>query len=74
MKDTLPEIEKKFKKIILEKSPEERIMMGFSMFSTARRIVISSKNSDIHLKKYLFLRFYENDFDKETFNKIIRIL
>jgi hypothetical protein len=80
MNDTNPEIEKIFREMIMKKSGEERMMMGFSMFDSAREIVIASiKNenpdiSEIELKKKLFLRFYGTDFTEEQKQKILECI
>ncbi len=38
MKDTHPAIEERFFKMLMEKSGEERLKMGFEMDETARRL------------------------------------
>ena len=75
MNDTNPEIEKRFREMIMERSGEERLKMGFSMFNMARRQVISSikrDNPDANIqeiKKEIFLRFYGQDFSSEERKK-----
>jgi len=74
MQDTSPEIEKIFREKIIALSPQERVLMGISMFETAREIVLSSLPKDLSVTERnvkFFLRFYENDFDKETLEKVI---
>ena len=67
-------------KMLKEKSPEERMMMGFSMFDTARALVragILSRHPDISekdMKVEMFKRFYSSNFDPATMEKIIRVL
>jgi hypothetical protein len=69
--DTHLKSEKLFQKLLMQKSNEERLIMGCSMFGTAKEIVKSSiinDNPNIsreHLKKEVFLRFY----GKEVNNK-----
>ena len=64
--------------MMLNKSPEERFMMGCSMFSFAKNIVKSSilaNNKHIspgELKKHFFLRFYGNEMDDKTRKKIAK--
>jgi len=76
MIDTDPVIESKTRLLMMNKSPEERLIIGCSMFTFAKIIVRSSimqKNSDMppcDLKKELFLRFYGNDMDKNTRERI----
>ena len=45
MNDTSPEIESRFNEMLMKKSGQERMKMGFSMFNMARRQVVSSKAS-----------------------------
>ncbi len=76
MIDTDPAIESQTKALMMNKSPEERLIIGCSMFTFAKTIVRSSimqKNSNMplcDLKKELFLRFYGKDMDKNTREKI----
>ena len=42
MKDTDQSIEKKFFEIMMKKSGEERIRMGFEMFELAKKSIIAS--------------------------------
>lgn len=78
MKDTTPEIESRFIDMMMSKSGVERMMMGFSMFETARRQVIASikgERPDINerdLRRQLFLRFYGQEFDEHEREKIIK--
>lgn len=83
MRDTSPEIQQQFIKMIGKKSGQERLLMGFSMFDMARNIVISSikaKNQNADLKTILseiFLRFYGSDFPnnkKEILKEILKSL
>lgn len=77
MNDTNPEIEARFFKMMMEKSGQERMKMGFSMFNMARLQVIASikrNNPDADLqeiRRELFLRFYGNDFSPQEREKIL---
>ena len=65
MKDTPSEVERKFCRMLMERSGEERLKMGCSMHATARALVIASipeKNPDA-LTRALFLRFYGHEFE-----------
>lgn len=42
MKDTSPEIEEKFFNMMMAKSGEERLKMGFEMYKMSRKIAIAS--------------------------------
>ena len=80
MRDTKPEIEEKFKKMIMQKSNEERLIMGCEMFDDAMQIVRSSILNDhpdidsAELLKQIFYRFYVNDFSKPDLDKIVSAL
>ena len=77
MKDTDFVIEERFREMMMRKSGEERMLMGFSMYETAKQFVISSiknNNPDIslsELRQEIFLRFYGNDFNKINKEKVI---
>lgn len=70
MKDTSPEMESRFIEMMMIKSGSERLMMGFSMFETARRQVIASIKSDWpdiderELRRQLFIRLYGQEFNE----------
>ncbi len=80
MNDTNPLVESVFIEMIMKKSGQERMMMGFSMFEMARRQVVASvkmNNPDADIKdirKEIFLRFYGQDFSPEEREKILRRL
>ncbi len=77
MKDTDFVIEERFREMMMRKSGEERMLMGFSMYETAKQFVVSSiknNNPDIslsELRQEIFLRFYGNDFNKINKEKVI---
>ncbi|MBI4849362.1 MAG: hypothetical protein HY808_12450 [Nitrospirae bacterium] len=77
MKDTSPEMEDCFNDMMMQKSGEERLKMGFSMFDTSRRQVIASikmnnpEADDKAVRKELFDRFYGQDFSSEESGKIL---
>jgi hypothetical protein len=77
MTDTSPEIERKYEELLMQKSPEERLRMGCSMFSAARKIVVSSlaqrnvRRSRAELRRQIFLRFYGEDFTGAAKEKIL---
>ncbi len=77
MKDTTEKVQKELYKLIQEKTGEERLLMGCSMYDFAKELAISSlfkKNPNLsskELKKELFLRFYEKDFTKDQRNKLL---
>ena len=80
MNDTDPIMESRFLEMMMKKSGQERLKMGFSMFDMARRQVIASikaknPNADIkEIRREIFLRFYGQDFSPEEREKILRHL
>ena len=76
MKDTPSEVERKFCRMLMERSGEERLKMGCSMHATARALVIASipeKNPDA-LTRALFLRFCGHEFEPKRRKRILRAL
>lgn len=78
MKDTTSEMESKFLDMMMSKSGEDRLRMGFSMFETARRQIITAireERPDIderELRKRVFLRFYGHEFNEVEREKILK--
>lgn len=68
MNDTSPEMERKHREMLLQRSGAERLKMGSSMFATARALVIASvlekepSASPARVREQLFLRFYGHEF------------
>ena len=61
MNDTSLDIEEKFHEMMMARSGAERLIMGASMFDTARRIILASLPKDLpeeELKRRLFERIY----------------
>ena len=77
MNDTSPEMDARYRTMLMQRSGEERLIMGCAMFDTARAIVEASlREQDPHatvasIRKGLFLRFYGHEFDAETRAKIL---
>ncbi len=80
MKDTSDKIWSQYHKMIMQKSGEERLLMGCSMFDTAKEIVKSSllskspKQDPLDLKRNIFLRFYGHEYNERQLNKIMMSL
>ena len=78
MKDTHPEIEERFFKMIMENSGEERLQMGFEMDEAARRLAAASllnenrEASELDIRIAVFNRFYEIDLSSEIRQKVIK--
>ena len=63
MNDTTSAVQRRFERMLMKKTPEERLRMGCSMFTTAREIAKSSIRaqfphlSSTQMKQKIFLRF-----------------
>ena len=77
MNDTHPEAAAQFRNLMKAKTNEQRLLMGCSMFDTAKQIVKSSiygQQPEItpeEMKKEIFLRFYGQDFSQADKDKIL---
>lgn len=77
MNDTPPEIASQFRRLMMAKSNEQRLIMGCSMYDTARQIArsaIYSQHPQItpqEMKKEIFLRFYGHEFSQTDKEKIL---
>jgi hypothetical protein len=64
----------------MSKSGEERLLMGCSMYDSARQIVRSSINNsrpgitENEMKKEIFLRFYGQEFSRTNREKFLSAL
>jgi hypothetical protein len=78
MRDTSPESEKQYLQMMMERSGQERLKMGFSMFNLARKQALASIRRNIpmaseeEIRKELFSRFYAEDFSPEDQKKILK--
>lgn len=76
MKDTPPEIEARYRAMLMQRSGEDRLTMGCAMRETARALVEASileqdpQATPEAVRKGLFLRFYGHEFDAESRAKI----
>jgi len=77
MKDTPPEMEARYRDMLMQRSGEERLKMGCAMRETARALVEASileqdpQATPEAVRKGLFLRFYGHEFDVESRAKIL---
>jgi hypothetical protein len=77
MKDTPPEMEARYRDILMQLPGEERLKMGCAMRETARTLVEASiREQDPQatpeaVRKGLFLRFYGHEFDDDSRAKIL---
>ena len=72
MNDTSPDVESRYRATIMERSGEERLMMGCSMFDTTKAIMqagILERNphaSPAEVCRGLFMQLYGHEFDAES--------
>lgn len=77
MNDTSPEMDARYRSMLMQRSGEERLKMGCAMRETARALVEASiREQDPQatpdtIRKGLFLRFYGHEFDAESRTKIL---
>lgn len=73
MNDTPDVIAEIMRKKFMQKNKEERMIMGFSMFDSAKAIMLVSRQnlSITEKRKMIFLRFYGNEFDHPTIKKVL---
>jgi hypothetical protein len=80
MFDTHPDVAIRFRELIMRKSGEQRLLMGCSMYDTAKQIVRSAiYNSrpgitETEMKKEIFLRFYGQEFSQAERDKFFSAL
>ncbi len=77
MNDTSLEVESRFNEMMMKKSGQERLKMGFSMFNMARRQIVASVKMDKSdadsedIRREIFLRFYGEEFSPDARAKIL---
>lgn len=77
MNDTSPDIAARYRAMLMERTGEERLIMGCAMRDTARAIVEASilaadpQATPQAVRKGLFLRFYGHEFDARVREKIL---
>jgi len=80
MNDTHPDVAIRFRELMMRKSGEQRLLMGCSMYDTAKKIVRSAiYNSrpgitEAEMKKEIFLRFYGPEFSQAEREKLLSAL
>ena len=78
--DTHPDIAVRYRNMMMRRSGEQRLLMGCSMYDTARQIVrsaILAANAgvtDAEMRKEIFLRFYGHEFSRDETEKVISAL
>lgn len=77
MKDTSPDVDARYRAMLMQRTGEERFIMGCAMHNAARALVEASlleqdpQATPETVRKGLFLRFYGHEFDAETRRKIL---
>jgi len=77
MNDTSTDMDQRYRAMLMQRTGEERLIMGCAMRDTARVFVEASlREHDPQatveaIRKGLFLRFYGHEFDHETRAKIL---
>ena len=77
MTDTPPDINERYRAMLMQRTGEARLIMGCAMRDTARAFVEASlREQDPHateavIRKGLFLRFYGHEFDQPTRDEIL---
>ena len=63
MNDTPPEVDELYRRLLLRRSPEDRLRMACRMFSSACALVRAGMPaaSGAQLRRQLFLRLYSED-------------
>ena len=80
MNDTSPEMERRYRRLLLDRSGEARLLMGDSMYAAARALVRASilsatpDASPAQLRQQIFLRFYGHEFDAAALGRILAAL
>lgn len=77
MTDTPPEVMRRYRAMLLARTPEERLKMGCSMGATARALVRASMlaqdplASPAAVRRAVFLRFYGHEFEAAERERIL---
>lgn len=80
MNDTHPDVAIRYRELMMRKSGQQRVVMGCSMYDTAKQIVRSAiYNSrpgitDAEIKREIFLRFYGQEFSQAEREKYLSVL
>ena len=80
MNDTSAEMADRFQRMLMRKTPEERLRMACSMFDAAKSIAKISilerfpAISPVEMKRKIFLRFYGEEFSTDHRQRILDAL
>jgi hypothetical protein len=77
MNDTPPDVEERYRAMLMQRTGAERLIMGCAMRDTARAFAEASLREQnpeatvMDIRKGLFLRFYGHEFDAPARDKIL---
>ena len=74
MRNTPPDVDERYRAMLMARPDEERLIMGCAMRDTAHALVEASlreQTPNATIRKGLFLRLYGHEFDAETLAKIL---
>ena len=80
MFDTHPDIAVRYRELMMSKTGQQRLVMGCSMYDTAKEIVRSAVRNrqpgitDVEIKREIFLRFYGPEFSQADREKYLSVL
>ena len=80
MKDTPPEVEAVYRKMLMARSPVERLAMATGMFEAAKKLALAGLRaqygglSPADLREKLFLRFYGDEYSEEEKARIVKAI
>ncbi len=80
MNDTHPDVAIRLRELMMRKSGEQRLLIGCSMYDTAKQIVRSAIYNnrpgitEVEMKKEIFLRFYGQEFSQAERDKFFSAL
>lgn len=80
MKDTSPEMDARFREMMMARTPAERLEMATGMFTTAKALVRAGLEREgipltpENVREHTFLRLYRRDFTLEQKAKIVKHL
>ena len=79
MRDTPLKVEARFRELLLNLTPGQRLAMACRMFGTAKALVRAGllnekRMSPVEIRVYLFLRFYGQDLGDSEREKILKRL
>lgn len=80
MNDTHPDVAIRFRDLMMSKTGQQRLLMGCSMYDTAKQIVRSAVRNrqsgitEAEIKREIFLRFYGPEFSQADREKYLSVL